>query len=161
MELAATKSPRRQLVVFPMPPRALALRALSRLALPIDPRPQTPLKNPLISHASRHNSLGINTSENFSTSRISLILNDFNPCRINTSETKELKSFIINTSKTKDLKSFRINTSKKQGRGYPPPPQALFFSILPRAHTCPEVLSPSDALQFLSPPSRRRGSRTR
>jgi hypothetical protein len=59
----------------------------------------------------------INTSRISKIPRISFTRNDFNPCRINTSETKDLKSFIINTSKTKDLKSFRINTSKKQGRG--------------------------------------------
>jgi hypothetical protein len=65
----------------------------------------------------RPNPSGINSSENFSTSRILLIRMDFNSTRINTSGNKDLKSNYFNTSGAKDLKSRRINTSKKQGRG--------------------------------------------
>jgi hypothetical protein len=52
----------------------------------------------------------INTSRTFSIFRISLISNDFNSTR-------------INTSGNKDLKSFRINTSKKRRRGREATPQ--------------------------------------
>jgi|SRR5580704_2901498 hypothetical protein len=91
-------------------------------------RRQPPLRPPLSSaifiaqnqpflHFVTCNPSRINTSEKFTISRISLIRNDFNSTRINTSGTKDLKSIVINTSGNKDLKSFRINTSKKQGRG--------------------------------------------
>jgi hypothetical protein len=68
-------------------------------------------------HSAPLNPSGINTSEKFPISRISLIRHDFNFTRINTSGNKDLKPIIINTSGSKDLKSFRISTSKKQGRG--------------------------------------------
>jgi hypothetical protein len=83
-------------------------------------------------HFAPLNSSRINTSEKFPISRISLIRNDFNPTRINTSGNKDLKSIRINTSGSKDLKSFRINTSKKQGRGghaSPPPPPEKNFAL--------------------------------
>jgi hypothetical protein len=66
----------------------------------------------------RLNCSRINTSENFSTSRIFLICLDFNSTEINTSGNKDLRSNYFNTSGAKDLKSRRINTSEKQGRGW-------------------------------------------
>src|ERR1700685_4317112 len=79
----------------------------------------------------RTNPSGINSSENFSSSRILLIGMDFNSTRINTSGNKDLKSNYFNTSGAKDLKSRRINTSKKQGRGVPPGAVRQFFRALP------------------------------
>jgi hypothetical protein len=80
-------------------------------------RSKIPAQIQPFAHFAPPNPPGINTSENFPFSRISLIPNDFNPTRINTSGNKDLKSIRINTSGSKDLKSFRISTSKKHGRG--------------------------------------------
>jgi len=74
--------------------------------------PAKPAKIQLFAHFSSRKTPRINTSESFENSRISIIPNDFNPTRINTSGAKDLKSIRINTSGNKDLKSFRINTSK-------------------------------------------------
>jgi hypothetical protein len=87
-----------------------------------DSRSKKPSQIQPFVHFAPLNSSGINTSEKFSISRISLICHAFNFTRINTSGDKDLKSPGINTSGSKDLKSLRINTSKKHGRGEGAPP---------------------------------------
>jgi hypothetical protein len=62
----------------------------------------------------------INTYKDSSVSCISLISNDFNSNKNNSSGNKDLKSIRISTSGHKDLKSFRISTYKKHGGGAAP-----------------------------------------
>src|SRR5580704_16115787 len=63
-----------------------------------------------------------NTYKFLKNLRIALIPRYFNPTRINTSGSKDLKSPRINSSGNKDLKSLRINTSKKHPGGRVSPP---------------------------------------
>jgi len=97
----------------------------------------------------RLNSSRFNTSKIISLFRISLILNNFNPTRINTSGNKDLKSPRINTSGAKDLKSLRINTSKKQGRGAGPTPSPTSTTIVfvPPPRPSLTILRPSSTLR--------------
>jgi len=81
----------------------------------------------------------INTYKILKNPRIALIPRYFNPTRINTSGSKDLKSPRINSSGNKDLKSLRINTSKKHpgGRVSPPNLAEFFPSACP---TSPSLL---------------------
>jgi hypothetical protein len=103
------------------------------------------------SEKSRRISLGISTSktrcDNYEFPSIRLILKDFNPTRISTSENKDLNPRRINTSGNKDLKFFRINTSKKHGRGCP------HLKVLPYISPCghPESHSASLTRDLASP----------